>query len=60
MLFAEAATLDTVLANVGTVFSSFTGYVGDVAQIIVDNPIILIGFVIPFTFTIVGFVKSLF
>lgn len=56
----EATTLASVLENIGTVFTSLVGYVGDVCKTIVDNPILLLGFSIPFAFAIVKFVKKMF
>ena len=53
-------TLAKVLEDIGTVFTSLTGYVGDVCEIIVGNPILLLGFSIPFAFAIVKFVKRMF
>ena len=53
-------TLASVLENIGTVFTSLVGYVGDVCGTIVDNPILLLGFSIPFAFAIVSFVKKMF
>lgn len=53
-------TLASVLENVGTVFTSLTGYVGDVCGIIVNNPLLLLGFSIPFAFAIVSFVRKMF
>lgn len=56
----EATTLATVLENIGTVFTSFIGYVGSVCEIIVANPLLLVGFCIPFVFAIISLVKRLF
>ena len=53
-------TLQSVLTDIGTVFTSLVGYVGDVCETIVGNPILLLGFSIPFAFGIVKFVKRLF
>lgn len=60
MLIAEATTLSSVLESIGTVFTALIGYVGSICQTIVDNPILLLGFAIPFAFAIVHFVKKLF
>ena len=59
MMFAEI-TLQSVLTDVGTVFTSLIGYVGNVCETIVGNPILLLGFTIPFAFAIVKFVKRMF
>ena len=53
-------TLATVLSNIGSVFTSLIGYVGSVCETIVQQPLLLIGFSIPFAFAIVKFVKRLF
>lgn len=53
-------TLSTVLSDVGSVFTSLIGYVGDICETIVGNPILLLGFSIPFAFGIVSFVKKMF
>ena len=59
MLIAEI-TLTSVLSDIGSVFTSLTGYVGSVCTTIVDNPLLLVGFCIPFSFAIIRFVKRLF
>lgn len=56
----EGITLASVLTDIGSVFESLTGYVGDVCEIIVGNPLLLLGFSIPFAFAIVKFVKRMF
>lgn len=53
-------TLEGVLTDIGSVFSSLIGYVSNVCETIVGNPLLLIGFCIPFAFAIVKFVKRLF
>lgn len=60
MLLAEGATLTSVLSDVGSIFTSLIGYVGTICNAIVGNPILLLGFAIPFAFAIVTFVKKLF
>ena len=59
MLIGEV-TLSSVLTDIGSVFTSMIGYVGSVCEAIVGNPLLLIGFCIPFAFAIVSFVKKLF
>lgn len=59
MMFAEI-TLSSVLADIGSVFTSLIGYVGSVCETIVGNPLLLIGFSIPFAFAIVSFVRKMF
>lgn len=59
MLTAEI-TLTSVLTDIGSVFTAMVGYVGDICKTIVDNPLLLVGFCIPFGFAIVSFVKKLF
>ena len=56
----EETTLETVLTNIGSVFTALIGYVGDVCETIVGNPVLLLGFCIPFSFAIVKFVKRIF
>ena len=53
-------TLASVLTDIGSVFESLTGYVGDVCEIIIGNPLLLLGVAIPFAFAIVKFVKRMF
>ena len=53
-------TLSSVLADIGSVFTALIGYVGDICETIVGNPLLLVGFTIPFAFAIVSFVKRLF
>ena len=60
MYVMTATTLSDVLTNIGSVFNSLISYVGDVCETIVSNPLLLIGFCIPFAFAIVKFVKRLF
>ena len=59
MLTLTATTLSDVLTNIGSVFTALIGYVGDVCETIVSQPVLLIGFCIPFAFAIVHFVKKL-
>lgn len=59
MLIGEV-TLSTVLTDIGSVFTSMIGYVGSICETIVGQPLLLIGFCIPFAFAIVSFVKKLF
>lgn len=56
----EGITLASVLESFGTVFTALIQYVGDICEIIVSNPLLLLGFAIPFTFVIVKFVKNMF
>lgn len=53
-------TLSTVLTDIGNVFTSMIGYVGSICETIVGQPLLLIGFCIPFAFAIVSFVRRLF
>lgn len=53
-------TLSTVLTDIGSVFTSMIGYVGSVCETIVSQPLLLIGFCVPFAFAIVHFVKKMF
>lgn len=60
MVMEGATTLASVLTNIGSVFTALIGYVGNVCETIVSNPLLLIGFCIPFAFAIVSFVKKMF
>lgn len=53
-------TLSSVLTDIGSVFTAMIGYVGNVCETIVGNPLLLLGFCIPFAFAIVKFVKRMF
>lgn len=59
MLIGEI-TLASVLTDIGSVFTSMIGYVGSICELIVGQPLLLVGFCIPFAFSIVSFVKRLF
>ena len=59
-LLFGATTLSTVLTDVGSVFTSFIGYVGSVCETIVSNPLLLLGFCVPFVFAIITLVKRMF
>ncbi len=56
----EGITLDKVLTDIGSVFTALIGYVGDICETIVGNPVLLVGFSVPFAFAIVKFVKRMF
>lgn len=60
MLVAEAMTLSDLLTSIGSIFTALIGYVGDICTAITSQPLLLIGFAIPFTFAIVSFVRKLF
>lgn len=60
MLVAEAMTLSQLLTSIGDIFTALIGYVGDICTAITSQPLLLIGFAIPFTFAIVSFVRRLF
>lgn len=60
MLNIAEITLTSVLADIGSVFTALIGYVGSVCETIVGNPLLLVGFCIPFGFAIVSFVKRMF
>ena len=60
MLIAEAMTLSGLLTAVGSVFTALIGYVGDICTAITDQPVLLLGFAIPFVFAVVAFVRRLF
>ncbi len=52
----ETMTLATVLTDLGSVFTAAIGWVGDVAETVASNPVILI----PFALGIIGFGAGLF
>lgn len=58
---AEAATsaLSTLLADVTTVFTSATGWIGKVVGVIMDTPILLVPFALALGFTAIRMFKSL-
>ena len=61
MLLAETTiTLDGLLSSIGSIFTALIGYVGSICETIVSNPLLLLGFAIPFAFAIVTFVRKLF
>lgn len=60
MLIAEATTLTSLLTSIGSVFTALIGYVGDVCESIVSQPLLLLGVSIPMAFAIVTFVRKLF
>ena len=60
MLIAEATTLSSLLTSIGSVFTALIGYVGDVCESIVSQPLLLLGVSIPMAFAIVTFVRKLF
>lgn len=60
MLIAEATTMASLLTTIGDIFHALIGYVGDICTAITSQPVLLIGFAIPFTFAVVTFVKKLF
>ena len=53
----EEVTLATVLTDIGSVFTSFTGYIADICDVIVSNPLLLVGFATSFVFVIIGLVR---
>lgn len=53
------STLATYLGDIGTVFTSMTGWVGDVITMIMDNPVLLVGCTLGFGFTAIRMFKSL-
>lgn len=55
-----AETLTTTLTNLGSIFTSLMGYVGDVVGVIVEEPLLFIPFGISITYSIVKITKRLF
>ena len=52
-------TLATLLTDIGSVFSTAITWVGEVAEVIVSNPLLLIGCIIGFVGLGVGLFKRL-
>ena len=55
----ETTALSTFLSDVGTVFTSLTGWVGDVITVVMENPVLLVPFGCGLAFTAVRLFKSL-
>lgn len=55
----ETTALSTFLSDVGTVFTSLTGWVGDVIGVIMDNPVLLVPFAVGLAFTAVRLFHAL-
>lgn len=60
MLVLEAMTLQELLSTIGSIFTALVGYVGDICNAIAAQPLLLIGFALPFAFAVVSFVRRLF
>ena len=56
----EATTLQSILTSIGSIFTAFVGYVGDVCEAVASQPLLLLGVSIPITFAVVTFVRKLF
>lgn len=57
---ATTTSLSDVLTSIGSIFTAFIGYVGDICESIVSQPLLLLGVSIPIVFAIVTFVRKLF
>jgi len=57
--FIETNTMTTLLTSVTTVLSSAATWVGSIGTMIVDNPILLISFVLGLTLSAIGIFKAL-
>ena len=55
-----AETLTSTLTNLGSIFTSLMGYVADVVQTIVSEPLLFIPFGISITYSIIRITKRLF
>lgn len=53
-------TLSSILTDVSSVFQAMIGFVTSICTTIVSNPLLLLGFCIPFCFAIIKLVKRLF
>lgn len=56
----EAETLTSTLTNLGSIFTSLMGYVADVVQTIVSEPLLFIPFGISITYSIIRITRRLF
>lgn len=52
-----ANTLETLLTSIGTVVTQMFTWLGNVVDIIVEKPILFLGFAVGITFAIVRLVK---
>ena len=55
-----AETLTNTLTNLGSIFTALMGYVSDVVQVIVQEPLLFIPFGISITYSIIKITKRLF
>lgn len=55
-----AETLTSTLTNLGSIFTALMGYVADVVQTIVSEPLLFIPFGIAITHSIIRITKHLF
>ena len=55
-----AETLPSTLTNLGSIFTALMGYVADVVQTIVSEPLLFIPFGISITYSIIRISKRLF
>lgn len=51
--------MTTLLTSVGTVLTSAGTWVGSIATMIIDNPILLVSFILGPTFSAIGIFKAL-
>lgn len=54
-----ATTLASFLADIGTVFTSATGWVGTVVSVIMDTPVLLVPFALGIGMTAIGIFNAL-
>ena len=60
MVVLTAMDLPGLLTAIGSIFTALIGYVSSICTTITDEPLLLLGVAIPFTFAIVSFVRKLF
>lgn len=59
MTEGASTALSGFLANIGTVFTAATGWIGTVVGVIMDTPILLVPFVLGIGFTAIRMFKAL-
>lgn len=55
----EGVTVSTILSSVGDVFNSAIGWVGDVAETITGNPLLLVFTIVPLVGLSIGLFRRL-
>lgn len=58
-LTAETMTVASLMETMGTIFTTSIGWVGEVAQTVANEPLLLMGVIFGFAFVGVGLFKRL-